>query len=164
MIKERNTMTKRITAVFLLFIILLISGCGSSPKLTAGEYREELFSRSQELFTAQMKVVSVMMDSESGEGYFSGDPEEFEESCKEFENAIKRIEKINPPDEYKSRHRQAVKALDNERKWLKAVKSYTKARTPEALEKADAKIQKAANYENSYPSQLIEIIRSLDEV
>ena len=156
-------MNKRLTAFLTALIIpltFLLSACGSSA-LTREEYRAELVSATQEYAAAQMKVVSVMMDSESGDGYFTGDEKKFKESCKEFESAMKRIEKINPPDDYKARHKDAVKALGNEREWLKAVKDYTKADTPEKLEKADNAIQKAANYENSFPEQVFEIVKSL---
>ena len=151
-------MIRRITSGFVALIaLLMLSGC--TPRLTVEEYRETLVSCTNEYSAAQMKVASSLVSD--SDGYFNGSLEEFEENCKAFENAMKKIEEINPPNEYSKRHSEAVKALDNEREWLEAVRSYTKAKTPEELQKADAEIQRTANYEKSFPTWVFEIVRSI---
>ncbi|MCH5196855.1 MAG: hypothetical protein J1F28_09070 [Oscillospiraceae bacterium] len=151
-------MIRRITAVFLsLAALLVLSGC--TPQLTPEEYREKLMSCTSEYSAAQMEVVNSLTADD--DGYFIGNLAVFEEKCKAFESAMKQIEEINPPDAYREKHRQAVKALDNEREWLEAVRSYTQAKTPEELKRCDDEIQRTANYENSFPMQVIQIIRSI---
>ena len=151
-------MIRRITAGFLaLFALFILSGC--NPKLTVEEYREKLVSCTNKYSSAQMKVAGSLTADE--DGYFNGDITEFEENCKDFENAMKQIEEINPPDAYKEQHSRALKALDNEREWLEAVRSFTKAKTPDELKEAMDKIETAANHENSFPRLIFEIVRSI---
>lgn len=152
-------MIKRITAMIIAVIIpiALLSGCGKS--LTVEEYKDELQSKWRDYASAQMAIVSDMQSfDESGTI-----PAEFEDHCKSFEQAMKAFEKINPPSDYKEKHKQLVKALDNERDWLAAIRECAAATSPQEIEQAEQKIQAAANYPNSVPKIILELFTKLVE-
>ena len=147
-------MTKRILSIFLLFAVLLISGCG---RLSAEEYRDELRSCWDDYLSSQLDIVfDIQALDESGTL-----PAEFEEHCEAFEKAMKSYEKIKPPNGMDYKHQLLLDALDNEREWLAAVRALTSANTPEEIEQAEQRIAAAASYENSFPRRYVEIFREL---
>ena len=150
-------MTKRITTVFLVFAVLLLSGCGGK-RLTAEEYRDELQSCIKDYASVLTKIGldDILAFDKSGT-----EPSEFEEHCKDFDKAIKNIEKINPPAELVYKHGLLLDAFDIEREWLEAVRELMSTKTPEEKEQALQKIQTVASSENTFMIRYVEILREL---
>lgn len=142
---------------FSVFCLLLLSGCKS---LTPQEYRSELSSRFKEYSTAQSTVVKDIMAFDKNNGILEN-PAEFETHCKEFEDSMKAFDEMKPPSAYKDKHKELVAALDNEREWLSAVRAYIAATTDDEAEQATQRIQAAADYKNSFPEQMMDLILSL---
>ncbi len=90
-------------------------------------------------------------------------PAEFDKHCADFEDAMKSFEKINPPSDYKEKHKQLVKSLDKERDWLAAIREHAAATSPQEIEQAEQKIQDTADYENSFPYHWFQIILELEK-
>lgn len=154
-------MIKRIMAMIIAVIIpiSLLSGCGKS--LTVEEYKTEIEKCWKGFLTSISSLSADMQYFEKNE--VLEDSNKFENDCKNFENALKDFEKINPPSEYKEKHKQMIKALDNERYWLTTVRKYVSATTPEEIKAAEEKVEDAASYENSLPHQCFQIILELNK-
>lgn len=150
-------MTKRVTALFLLLCVLLISGCNTSPKLTAEEYKNELMTGYEEFMAARMKIAEIMLNAEQSDRA-SLESSEFEYTCRDFESAMKRFEKMNPPDNYKDKHKKLVKSLDDYHDWLKAVRKFVKCTTPEEFEKALNEANGTLDVENGFLSRYLDML------
>lgn len=148
-------MTKRITALFLLLVVFLIGGCNTSQKLTAVEYKDELMSGYEEFMTSRIKIAEIMINSEQGNP--SLESSEFESACKDLENSMKRFEKMNPPDNYKDKHKKLVKSLDDYRGWLKAVKKVVECTTSEEFDKALNEANSTLDTENGFLKQYLDM-------
>ena len=155
---KEDVMTKRITAVLLVFAVLLLSGCNNNRRLTPEEYRDELQSCIKDYASVLTKIGldDIQAFDKSGT-----EPSEFEEHCKDFEKAIKNIEKINPPAELVYKHGLLLEAFDIEREWLEAVRELMSTKTPEEKEKALKKIQTVASSENTFMIRYVEILKEL---
>ena len=149
-------MTKRITALFLLLAVLLIGGCNISQKLTAAEYKDELMSGYEEFMASRIKIAEIMIDAEQGNRISLGSSE-FEGACKDLENSMKRFEKMNPPDNYKDKHKKLVKSLDDYRDWLKAAKKAAECTTPEEFDKALNAANGTLDTENGFLKQYLDM-------
>ena len=147
-------MTKRITAVFLVFAVLLLSGC-SSKRLTPEEYRYELQSCVRDYCSVLTEIAfDIQAFDESGVP-----PSDFEKHCKAHEKAIKNIEKIRYPAELVYKHGLLLDAFDIEREWLEAVRELMSTKTPEEKERATQKIQTIASSDNTFMIRYVEILR-----
>ncbi|MCH5196856.1 MAG: hypothetical protein J1F28_09075 [Oscillospiraceae bacterium] len=152
-------MTKRISAIFLAFIALLIlSGC--APKLTAEEYKDELTSAYNEFMTAHMKISEIMYAVEQGDRT-SLENSEFHDACEDMESSMERFERMNPPDNYKDKHKRMVKSLDNYRDWIKAVEKFVECTTPEEFEKALDEANGTLDIENGFLRQYLDLFIEL---
>ena len=149
-------MTKRITAIFLAFAVLFLSGCGK--RLTPEEYRDELKSRIKDYASVLTKIGFEDIQAFDKSGVM---PSDFEDHCKEFDKAIKKIEKINPPAELVYKHELLLEAFDIEREWLEAVRELMSTKTPEEKERASQKIQTVASSENTFMVRYVEILGEL---
>lgn len=152
-------MTKRITAVFLVLTVLLLSGC-ADKRLTLEEYRDELQSRLRDYTSSVMDISSDMRAfDESGVK-----PSEFEKHSKACEKAINSFEKIRPPADMVYRHEWLLEAFDFEREWLEAVRALMLTKTPAEKEQAEQRIQDiitAAAKEKVYLERYVEIVKEL---
>ena len=77
--------------------------------------------------------------------HYLGDLTGFDSNCEEFLRVLDDFKEINPPDKYKEKHKELLKALDRERDWLKAVKRCTKCTTEEQFEKAYDEVHSFSN-------------------
>ena len=151
-------MTKHITAVFLVFAVLLLSGCATNRRPTPEEYRDELKSCVMDYVSVLKKIA---MDDIGAFDKSGVTPSEFEKHCKDFDKAIKNIEKMKYPAEMAYKHKQFLAAFDIEREWLKAVRELMSTKTPEEKERATKKIQAIANSDNTFFGLYAEILMEL---
>lgn len=151
-------MTKRITAVFLVLAVLLLSGCATNRRPTPEEYRDELQSCVSDYCSVLMKIA---MDDIGAFDKSGVKPSEFEKHCKDFDKAIKKIEKMKYPAELGYKHGLLLDAFDIEREWLEAVRELMSTKTPEEKERASQKIQTIANSENTFMVRYMEILMEL---
>lgn len=152
-------MTKRITALLiavLLPITFILSGCGK--RLTPEEYRDELKERVSDYCSVLTKIAFEDIKAFDKSGV---EPSEFEKHCKDFDKAIKNIEKIKYPAELVYKHELLLKAFDIERDWLEAVRELMSTKTPEEKEQATQKIQTIASSENTFMVRYMEILSEL---
>ena len=156
MICKEIGMIKRITAIFFVLTVLLLSGC-ADKRLTMEEYRDELGSRIQDYTSALTKVaLDIQAFDESGT-----EPSDFEEHCKAHEKAIESIEKLKPPAEMTYKHELLLEAFEIERDWLAAVRELMSTKTADEKEQALQKIQTIASSDNTFLIRYMEIRRDL---
>lgn len=148
-------MTKRVTAVFLVLAVLLLSGCGGRP--SPEEYRDELQSRIRDYTSSVMDIASDIQEFDEN----GVKPSKFEAHCKACEKAIKNIEKIRYPAEFVYKHERFLEAFDIEREWLEAVRELMSTKTPEEKKQVLKKIETIVSSENTFMYRYVDIVKEL---
>lgn len=150
-------MRKYIAAVFLTLAMLLLSGCGA--RMTKLDYYNETL-RCWEIYRDTNNELTGGLNAENAllPNFRLGNSEDIarlNEIIDRRDKALKDIEKLNPPKEYKDQHKKLVKGIKAEYKWDKAVLGLTDAKTEADRGKVGEKVTAALdslNWDEYFPS------------
>lgn len=120
-------MTKRITAVFIVLAVLLLSGCGK--RLTEQEYYDELYADFKEYAAALDEIDTVQADAASSQEKML-ELTKAAGICEKAEKALEKFDKINPPHSFAEKHKALLAAVEYEKEFVKASRKVLAARTP----------------------------------
>lgn len=158
-------MTKRIIALLFAVIIpatLIFTGCGSKKALTPQEYYDGILDAYRE-YSATMKELSPILAAATSLEEVSKYSAASKEICGRADKALLKFKDLVPPSKYADQHKKLVKAIDNERDFVKAAEKLLTAETLSDLTSANAELQAidSAPQDQTFAGVLLQLIKDL---
>lgn len=154
---------KKFLSLFLIAVIMLmLSGCGA--RMTKLDYYNETW-RCWEIYRDTNTELTGGLSTKDAllPNFRLGNAEDIArltEIIDRRDKALKDIEKLNPPKEYKDQHQKLVKGIKAEYKWDKAVLGLADAKTEADRDKVGEKVTAALdslNWEEYFPSVYVKM-------
>lgn len=161
-------MRKYIASVFLTLAMLLLSGCGA--RMTRLDYYNETL-RCWEEYRDTNNELTGGLNTENAllPNFRLGNAEDIarlNEIVARREKALSDFEKLDPPKEYKDRHKAIVKGIKIEQKWDKAVLGLADAKTEADRDKVGEELTAALDslsWDEYFPFTYAKLHRQLKE-
>lgn len=156
---------KRLIALLLVVIIpaaLLFTGCGSKKQLTVQEYYDGLVNTYKE-YSSVMKELSPIITGATSVEAVSANSAKAKEICGRADKALLKFKDLEPPSKYADQHKKLVKAIDNERGFVKAAEKLLTAKTLNDITSANAELKAfdSAPQDQQFATIFLQLIKDL---
>lgn len=158
-------MTKRILALIIAVIIpaaLIFTGCGSKKQLTPQEYYDGLLDAYKD-YSAAIKELSPILSTATSLDEVKKNSASAKEICKRADKALLKIKDLEPPSKYSDQHKKLLKAVDNERDFVKAAEKLLTANSLDDLMSASNELEAIDNIQQDqqFAGVFLQLIKDL---
>ena len=161
------SMNRRVLALLLIPLILLLYGCNSSssapnslPPLTKEEYGEAVDKAWEKYRDGYGEFIKIAAEAGNDFSKMKEKASELLSACEKMDRALEEFEKLAPPSEFKELHDKLLKSIKDEKRWQEYRKKGYNAKTEEESNKYFDEIAEeinAADVNELFPHLYLEI-------
>lgn len=157
-------MTKRIVSLLIALVIpmaLMLSGCKGKP-LTKEEYLDTIVAGVKDYSAAAAELTAIDSTTFTDEAV-KARHEKAKEVCGKLDKALDKFADINPPQDYSEKHNTLLKAVEEERKFVRASEKLLTSTNIADIEAAKNELETIYNLptEQTFASVALDLVRDL---
>lgn len=164
--RKDRLMTKRIVSLFIALVIpmaFMFTGCkGGGKPLTIQEYLDTLTADVKD-YTAAAKELSAIDSTTFTDQAVKARHDKAKDVCGKMSKALDKFADITPPQDYSEKHKTLLKAVEEERKFVKATEKLLTSTDIADVEAAKNELETIYNLptEQNFAAVALDIIKEL---
>lgn len=144
MIMSMN-MNKKLLALLLIPLMLLLYGCSGSSHLTKEEYVKAVDKAWDEYRDGYGRFIKIAASAGDDFSKMKEKSDQLSSACEKMDKALEKFEGLNPPSEFEDLHQKLLKSIEDEKRWQEYRKKGYSAETEEEANTYFQKISEEVN-------------------